>query len=319
MAMTLAQMKVGMSDKVAAQIVDIFLRESEILQAMPFDNCVAQGGVGSTLTYGYIRKLLPAVADFRAINSEYTAHEATVEKASVDLKIMGAKFAIDRVLNDAAGTWNNVAYQFEEAVKAVVSMFNYNMIQGDKSKATNGFDGLGKLCTANAQVVSGSTIDLSTAAAITSNAGAFYDMLMGILADTNGNALLVNSTMKQKIQSVARVLGYKTESEEAFGKRVTKIDGVPIIDMGNHYTVSGSTVTAQPIVPAGSLFAVRFDAVDGVCGVTLQGDKGVKVYRPDFKQPGAVKNGEVELVANIAVKNAKAAKQISDVKVVASA
>jgi len=313
MAMTLEQMKVGMSDKVAAQIVDIFLRESEILQAMPFDNCVAQGGVGSTLTYGYIRKLLPAVADFRAINSEYEAHEATVEKASVDLKIMGAKFAIDRVLNDAAGHWNNVAYQFEEAVKAVVSMFNYNMIQGDKATETNGFDGLGKLCTANGQVVDGAAIDLSTAANINTNAGAFYDMVLALLADTNGNALLCNSVMKQKIQSVARVLGYKTESEEAFGKRVTKIDGVPIIDMGNHYTVAGSTVTAHNIVPAGSLYAVRFDAVDGVCGVTLQGDKGVKVYRPDFKQPGAVKNGEVELVANIAVKNAKAAKQISGI------
>lgn len=313
MAMTLEQMKVGMSDKVAAQIVDIFLRESEILQAMPFDNCVAQGGVGSTLTYGYIRKLLPAVADFRAINSEYEAHEATVEKASVDLKIMGAKFAIDRVLNDAAGHWNNVAYQFEEAVKAVVSMFNYNMIQGDKTTETNGFDGLGKLCAANGQVVDGAAIDLSTAANINTNAGAFYDMVLALLADTNGNALLCNSVMKQKIQSVARVLGYKTESEEAFGKRVTKIDGVPIIDMGNHYTVAGATVTAHNIVPAGSLYAVRFDAVDGVCGVTLQGDKGVKVYRPDFKQPGAVKNGEVELVANIAVKNAKAAKQISGI------
>ena len=32
MAMTLAEMKVGMSDKVAEQVVDTFLRESEILQ-----------------------------------------------------------------------------------------------------------------------------------------------------------------------------------------------------------------------------------------------------------------------------------------------
>jgi hypothetical protein len=286
---------------------------------MPFDNCVAQGGVGSTLTYGYMRKMMPAVASFRAINTEYEAHEATLEKANVDLKIMGAKFAIDRVLNDASGAWNNVAFQFEEAVKAVVSMFNLNMIQGDSTRTANGFEGLSKLCGFSGQAVNGSEIDLSTAAAITTNAGAFYDMLMGILGDTNGNALLVNNIMKQKIQSVARVLGYKTESEEAFGKRVTKIDGVPIIDMGNYYDVVDDTVTARPIVPDGQLFAVRFDAVDGVCGVTLQGDKGIKVYRPDFKQPGAVKNGEVELVANIAVKNAKAAKLISGVKVAATA
>lgn len=35
MAMTLAEMKVGMSDKVAEQVVDTFLRESEILQLLP--------------------------------------------------------------------------------------------------------------------------------------------------------------------------------------------------------------------------------------------------------------------------------------------
>ena len=61
MAMTLAEMKVGMSDKVSQQIVDIFLRESEILQLLPFDNCVSPQG-GSTLTYSYIQKKLPSVA-----------------------------------------------------------------------------------------------------------------------------------------------------------------------------------------------------------------------------------------------------------------
>ena len=36
MAMTLSDMKAGMSDKVAQQVVDIFLRESEILQLLQF-------------------------------------------------------------------------------------------------------------------------------------------------------------------------------------------------------------------------------------------------------------------------------------------
>ena len=48
MAMTLAEMKVGMADKVSQQIVDIFLRKSEILQMLPFDNCVSPSGGGST-------------------------------------------------------------------------------------------------------------------------------------------------------------------------------------------------------------------------------------------------------------------------------
>ncbi len=97
MAMTLAEMKVGMSDKVSKQVVDIFTRESEILQVLPFDNCVSPQG-GSTLTYSYIQKKLPSTAAFRTLNNEYTANQATVEKKSADLKIFGGKFSIDRVL-----------------------------------------------------------------------------------------------------------------------------------------------------------------------------------------------------------------------------
>lgn len=40
MALTLQDMREGASDKVAEQVVDTFLRESEILQMLPFDNTV---------------------------------------------------------------------------------------------------------------------------------------------------------------------------------------------------------------------------------------------------------------------------------------
>ena len=61
-AMTLAEIKKGMSDKVFDQIVDIFLRESEILQLLKFDDCVSASG-GSTMKYKYLRKVLPATAE----------------------------------------------------------------------------------------------------------------------------------------------------------------------------------------------------------------------------------------------------------------
>ena len=47
-AMTLEEIKKGMSDKVFGQIVDIFLRESDILQMLQFDDCVSASGGGST-------------------------------------------------------------------------------------------------------------------------------------------------------------------------------------------------------------------------------------------------------------------------------
>ena len=144
MAMTLAQMKEGMSDKVSQKIVDIFLRESEILQLLPFDNCVSPQG-GSTLTYAYIQKKLPSVAAFRALNTEYTPNEATVEKKTADLKIFGGKFQIDRVLNQANGKYNNMAYQVEEKVLSAISLFHYTLVNGDATAHETEFDGLDKM------------------------------------------------------------------------------------------------------------------------------------------------------------------------------
>lgn len=56
--------------------------------------------------------------------------------------------------------------------------------------------------------------------------------------------MLTNTEMITKIQTVARILGYKTESEEAFGKRITTIDGVKLVDMQDYYTVSSGAATA---------------------------------------------------------------------------
>lgn len=72
MAMTLEEMKKGMSDKVFSQIVDIFLRQSTVLQMLPFDDCVSASGGGSTMKYTYLRKVLPATAEFRKLGGSYT-------------------------------------------------------------------------------------------------------------------------------------------------------------------------------------------------------------------------------------------------------
>lgn len=141
MAMTLSDMKVGMTDKVAQHVVDTFLRESEILQLLPFDNCISPTG-GSTLTYSYLQKKLPSTASFRALGSEYTASEATLERKTADLKIFGGKFSMDRVLKQAEGRYNNMAYQMQEKIQAAVSLFHYTLINGNSTTDTEAFDGL---------------------------------------------------------------------------------------------------------------------------------------------------------------------------------
>ena len=130
MAMTLNDMKAGMADKVSQQVVDIFQRESEILQVLPFDNTVVLSG-GSTLTYTYMQTKTPATAAFRKLNAEYAAQEATLEKKSADLKIFGGKFGINWCLKQSETPFNNMAFQMEQKIKAAVSLFHYTLINGD--------------------------------------------------------------------------------------------------------------------------------------------------------------------------------------------
>lgn len=328
MAITLAEMKVGMSDKIAQQVVDTFIRQSEVLELLPFDNAVSPSG-GSTLTYGYVQKKLPGQTAFRAINSEYTASQATVEKKSVDLKVFGGSFEIDRVIKQAEGMYNNMAYQIEEKVKAAVGTFHNAMINGDSSQQTLEFDGLDKfLVGQTTEYNTNAYIDLSTMTNLKSNADAFYEALTTLVNNTGADAIMVNQDMKTKIQTVARVLGYKTETEEAFGRTVTSINGVRIIDLGNVVTVSSDTATEAPIIAKKTrtissasvtgltdIYAVKFDVNDGFCGVTLTGDNAISQYLPDFNTPGAVKKGEVEMVAAVALKNVKHAGVLRNIKI----
>ena len=332
MAMTLAEMKVGMSDKVSQQIVDIFLRESEILQLLPFDNCVSPQG-GSTLTYSYIQKKLPSVAAFRALNAEYTANQATVEKKSADLKIFGGKFQIDRVLKQAEGPWNNMAYQIREKVLAAISLFHYTMINGDATTRNTEFDGLDKmLAGTSTEYNTGASIDISTMTNLKANADQLYEQIQLLIKNTSADALLMNSAMITKVQTMARILGYKTESEEAFGRKVTSMDGVRFMDLGKHYTVSGTTVTGNDCVKSGisrtiaggssattgltDIYAVKFDVNDGFHAASLTGNSAIRQYLPDFNAPGAVKDGEVEMVAATVLKNTAHAGVLRNIKIV---
>lgn len=332
MAMTLAEMKAGMSDKVSQQIVDIFLRESEILQLLPFDNCVSPQG-GSTLTYSYIQKKLPSVAAFRALNAEYTANQATVEKKSADLKIFGGKFQIDRVLKQAEGPWNNMAYQIREKVLAAISLFHYTMINGDATTRNTEFDGLDKmLAGTSTEYNTGASIDISTMTQLKANADQLYEQIQLLIKNTSADALLMNSAMITKVQTMARILGYKTESEEAFGRKVTSMDGVRFMDLGKHYTVASTTVTGNDCVNAGisriiaggstattgltDIYAVKFDVNDGFHAASLTGNSAIRQYLPDFNAPGAVKDGEVEMVAATVLKNTAHAGVLRNIKIV---
>lgn len=325
MPITLAQAKVGMANHVDQQVIDQFRRGSQLLEALTFDNSVSPGTGGSTLTYGYTQLKTPAGADFRDINADYTETVADRETKSVDLKIFGGTFKIDRVLaNTANGQINEVQFQLEEHIKAVTNLFHYTAINGDKG--TKGFDGLDTLLVGTSTELNtgeANAIDLSTSAAIDTNYKTVLDKLDEFLSELDGvpTMLIGNAALLTKIRSCARRAGYLTHSEDAFGRQMAGYNGIPFMDMQYYYdTAAKQEKPVVPIVKRGSvtgltdLYAVRL-GLDGFHAVSPMGGKVISTTLPDFSTAGPVKAGDVEMVAATVLKKSRAAGVLRNFKV----
>lgn len=314
MPITLQEAKVGMADHVDQSVVDTFQRSSLLLDKLTFDNAISPGTGGSTLTYGYTQLKTPATAGVRAINAEYTANEAKREKKTASAVIMGGSFQVDRVLQNTSGAVDELAFQLEQKIKAVANEFHYLVING-KAAGTAGagkpdgtFDGLAKMLSGTSNEI-GSEVDVSTADLMTKNAQAFLDEIDALLSQVDGaNMLMMNGKMLTKFRGIARRAGYYERTKDDAGRVIETYNGVPIVNLGKYFNgttavdaVADTAATASALGKS-DIYAVSL-GLDGFHGISPTGTGVVQSYMPDMAQPGAVKTGEVELVAGVVLKN----------------
>lgn len=314
MPITLEEAKVGMADHVDQNVIDTFQRSSLLLDKLTFDNTISPGTGGSTLAYGYTQLKTPATAGVRAINAEYTANEAKRVEKTTNAVIMGGSFQVDRVLQNTSGTVDEMAFQLEQKIKAVANEFHYLVIDG-KSAGTAGagkpdgtFDGLAKMLTGTSNEI-GSEVDVSTADLMTKNAQAFLDEVDYLLSQVDGpSMLLMNGKMLTKFRGIARRAGYYERTKDDAGRYIETYNGVPILDLGKYYNGTASvdavadTAATASALGKSDIYAVSL-GLDGFHGISPTGTGVVQSYMPDMAQPGAVKTGEVELVAGVVLKN----------------
>ncbi len=322
---TLAEAKVGMADKVDQNVIDTFRRSNLLLDKLVFDNAISPGTGGSTLTYGYIQLQTPSTAAVRTINSEYTAGEAKRTEKTAKAVVMGGKFEIDRVLIGTSGAVDELAFQAEQKVKATSNYFNNLTINGSKANSGTGvlntFDGLDKLLT-GAETEITSTVDISTSAKMDSSYNALLDEVDAFLSTLDGkpSMLLMNEKMLTKMRGAARRAGYYSRSRDEFGRTVEAYNDIPMYDMGKYY--NGSTTvdiipTSTPTsVAEGTtdIYAITI-GLDGFHGISPTGSKVISSFMPDLNAPGAVKNGEVELIAGVVLKNTNKAGVLRGIKI----
>ena len=315
MAVTLAQAKLNVTDDLQIGIIDEFAKSSFILNNIPFADVVSPVGGGATLTYGYTRLVSQPTAAFRAVNSEYTPSEVAKQRYTTDLKVFGGAFEVDRIIAGMGGIADEVALQSSQKVKAASALFSDTLINGNSSTDANVFDGLDvAIAGSDTEYTPATAIDLSTSEAVTANHVAFLDALDEWLMTMDGvDALMGNTKMIAKLRAVARRAGMYQTTKDNFGNQVEYYGNIPLVDLG---AKPGSNDPIVAIDGSGetSLYAVRF-GMDGFHAISMAGQPPVKIWLPDFTTAGAVKKGEVEMVAGCALKSTKAAGAFRKIKV----
>lgn len=317
MAVTLAEAKKNVQDDLQMGVIDEFRKSNWLLNNLTFDDVVSPTGGGATLTYGYTRLITQPTAAFRAINSEYAASDVTKQRYNADLKVFGGSFDIDRIIANMGGIISEVTLQMGQKVKAAQALFNDTVINGDSGVDANSFDGLEKgLAGSSTEYNPTATIDLSTSALIDTNYKVFLDEIDNFLALLDGkpSALMMNSKLWAKIRACARRSSMYMETKDEFGRNVAAYDGIPLVDAGDKAGSSTSVIPTDGTTKETSLYAVRL-GMDGFHGISMAGQPPVRTWLPDFTTAGAVKKGEVEMVAAVALKATKAAGVMRKIKV----
>lgn len=316
MPITLDEVKKNVQDDLQMGVIDEFQKSNWILDHITFDDAVSPTGGGATPSYSYTRLKTQPTAQFREINHEYESSEVSKERITVDIKVFGGAYQIDRVLAGMGGIVSEVELQQAQKIKAAQALFNDTFINGDSAVTTNAFDGLDKALTGSStEYNTESVIDLSTSELVTKNYQYFLDMFDEFLGGLDGTPSFIagNNKMIAKLRACARRAAMYSITKDNWGNQVESYAGIPFVDMK---TKPGTNEEVIKIDATGktSLYVARL-GMDGLHAVSFAGVAPVQTWLPDFSTAGAVKKGEVEMNAAIALKASKAAGVFRGIKV----
>ena len=276
MPVTLAQAKLLTTDDIDVNVIDEFQKESDVLNRITFDDVVSGAGNGGTLTYGYTRLTSQRAAGFRAINSEYAPVEVTKERATVDLKVMGGSFQIDRVLNNIAAG-QETALQMSQLIKGARATMHDQLINGDSSADALAFDGLDK-------ILKGSTTEYlpennGVAAgyydwtAIDTKAEALaairvLDDWLGTM-DVEPDVIYGNKKALSLFKMIAAWGDFLQSQSDQFDRKINTYDGIPLIQLGAKGGSNLDVIAVESRDPNSSVWVLTIDATGGTFTISV--------------------------------------------------
>lgn len=276
MAVTLAQAALLSETDLQRGVIETFIIEGAVLDRAPLLEIE-----GNAYAYN-VEASLPGV-EFRAVNSAYAESTGTVNQRSETLVILGGDADVDTFIVQTRSNLNDQrAIHTRMKVKAATYKFQDTFINGDVAVDANSFDGLKKRLT-GAQVIDAGTNGLPIIGGDDNDRYAFLDRLDELVAAVGApgpDALYMNRSVRQKIQSSARRLAIYDQTIDDFGRTITTYNGIPLLDIGSRADgslVIPQTETQGTATNASSIYAVKFGQSEADAGVTGLTNGGVQV------------------------------------------
>jgi len=264
MALTLAEASKLSNDMLLQGVVETIVKESPILQRLPFIEIVGNG-----LTYNQ-EKTLPSI-DFYDVGDTWAESTPTFEQKTANLKIMGGDADIDNFLKATRSNVQDLeAAVVELKAKALKDKFEETSIYGNSAANAKQFDGLRKLIdttTAGSQVIamgsSGATLTLAK-----------LDELIDAVKGGKPGMLIMSRRSRRKINALVRAAGGMMDTDrDSWGNFIQFWDGTPIgvndwiLDT---HVVSGGIETATTGGTCSTIYAIQFGE-GALCGLTSPG------------------------------------------------
>lgn len=217
MALTILEAaKLNNGTELQQSVVEMFARESDILMALPFMDIT-----GNALKYNR-EQTLPGVG-FRGVNEAYTEAVGVINPIVEALSIMGGDIDVDKFIVKTMGE-DQRAIQTAMKVKNLAATFTDAFINGDSTSNPRQPDGL-KVRLGGAQLIAQGSTSGGDALSITK----LDELIDAVDSPTH---LVMSKAMRRRLTQAQRataVGGYVTFDQDAFGRRVTKFNDLPIV------------------------------------------------------------------------------------------
>ncbi len=272
MSLTLAESAKLTTDVLLRGVIETILKESPILQVMPFVHIEGNG-----LTYNR-EKALAAAAWHAALGDWTTGTAPEFDKLTATLAILGRNADLDNFIKQTRSNIQDIeAVVLELAAKSVRHEFERTVVYGTtgayltgQSVDANAFNGLiVNIATksASAQVIAcGATGGALTFAKV--------DQVIDAVQGGKPDVLMMSKRTRRKMNDLARASGFAIETERnEWGTFIQYWNGIPVVPNDwilDTHTLVASLETHATGGACSTMYALRFGE-GAVCGATNGG------------------------------------------------